>query len=162
MIEKYETLALEITNAIHKWENRLQLLNEEQITIPRNSQHRNIRQILGHMVDSASNNTHRAVHLQYRENPVEFPNYATNGNNDRWIAIQNYEQEDWQHLIQLWKYSNLHYAHVVRQIRAEFLQQKWIAAPNVLVSLDEMVTDYPLHLYLHLNEIEELIKESAS
>jgi len=54
------------------------------------SQYRNIKQILGHKIDSASNNTHRIVYLQYRESPCDYPNYATKGNNDKWIAIQDY------------------------------------------------------------------------
>ena len=78
---------------------------KEVITQRRNTQNRTIKQIVGHMVDSASNNTHRVVHLQYRESPLEFPNYATYGNNDRWIAIQNYQDENWENLVQLWKYS---------------------------------------------------------
>ena len=49
----------------------------------RNSQDRTIKQILGHLVDSASNNMHRIVHFQYHDSPLHFPNYATNGNKDR-------------------------------------------------------------------------------
>ncbi len=68
------------------------------------------------MVDSASNNTHRIVHLQYQESPLQFPNYATNGNNDRWIAIQDYQNENWGELIHLWKCTNLHIAHVIKNV----------------------------------------------
>ena len=42
----------------------------------------------------------RIVHLQYRESPLRFPNYASDGNKDRWIAIQNYQEEDWNLLVQ--------------------------------------------------------------
>ena len=109
------------------------------------------------MIDSASNNIHRIVHLQYGESPLIFPNYATNGNNDRWIAIQNYQEEDWNLLVQLWKYSNLHVAHIIKNIDSERLDHKWIASPGKEISLREMITDYPRHLKLHLDEIQELI-----
>ena len=112
---------------------------------------------MGHLFDSASNNTHRIVHLQYRENPMTFPNYATEGNNDRWIAIQNYQHEDWNNLVQLWKYANLHLIHVIRNIDSAKLKNHWISSEPKLIPLDEMIEYYPQHFELHLKEMEELI-----
>lgn len=155
----FSTLAAEIENDVLNRETKLLDLSEEIMTIPQNSQNRNIKQILGHMVDSASNNTHRVIHMQYRESPVEFPNYATYGNNDRWIAIQNYQDENRENLVQLWKYSHLHFAHVIQNINAEKLNSKWMADKNKYVSLKEMVEDFPRHFVLHLNEIEELLNQ---
>lgn len=74
-----------------------------------------VRLISELVVDSASNNTHRIIHLQYQASPLIFPDYANNGNNYRWIAIQNYQSEDWANLVQLWKHSNLHFVHVVEK-----------------------------------------------
>ena len=109
------------------------------------------------MVDSASNNTHRIVHLQYQPSPLIFPCYATHGNNDRWIAIQNYQDEDWNDLVQLWKYSNVHICHVIGNINPEKLNNVWISGHNEEISLEAMVVDFPRHFKLHLNEIDELI-----
>jgi hypothetical protein len=53
---------------------------------------------------------------EYRETPVDFQNYATFGNNDKWIAIQNYQDENWENLLQLLKYSIVHFAHIIQQI----------------------------------------------
>lgn len=142
---------------IEDWEKRLIRLSPEQISLPRNSQKRNIRQILGHMVDSASNNTHRTVHLQYRELPLRFPNYATYGNNDKWISIQNYENENWENLVSLWKYTHLHFLHVIENIGSEKMKNEWISDPGKRITLEAMVEDFPRHFHLHLNEIEELI-----
>jgi hypothetical protein len=111
------------------------------------------------MVDSASNNTHRIVHLQYQQTPLSFPNYATLGNNDRWIAIQDYQNEDWMSLIQLWKYSLLHIIHLIKNINTEKMSNEWISGPGEKVTLEEMVTDFPRHLRLHLSEINELIQK---
>lgn len=141
------------------WEPKLSKLPENIITEKRNSQNRTIKQITGHMIDSASNNTHRIVHLQYQESPLQFPNYAINGNNDRWIAIQNYQEEDWNNLVQLWKYSNFHIAHVIGNIKEGKLENEWIASPDRNISLRDMVTGYLDHLQLHLDEIDELINK---
>ena len=86
-----------------------------------------------------------------------FPDYANLGNNDRWISIQNYQNEKWEILVQLWKYSNIHIAHVIRNVNTEKLENEWISALNQNVSLRAMIVDFPRHFKLHLKEINELI-----
>ena len=76
-------------------------LGGEAITQRRNSQGRSVKQILGHLVDSASNNHQRMVRLQYNEELV-FPDYTRD--NDRWIAIQDYQNAGWERLVELWRY----------------------------------------------------------
>jgi len=150
----------ELLDLIAVWEPRLSALGENDVTAHRNSQNRNIKQIVGHLVDSASNNTHRIVHLQYQPSPFAFPCYASFGNNDRWIAIQNYESENWKHLVQLWKYSNLHIIHVIHNVNEEKLENQWISAKGDYISLKSMIIDYLRHFKLHLGEIEELLVNS--
>lgn len=156
MEKMFNELANEIIDLTTSWEPKLLSLPEEVITQRKNSQNRSIKQIVGHLVDSASNNIHRVVHLQYRELPLNFANYATNGNNDRWIAIQNYQDENWENLIQLWKYSILHFAHVIQQINPEKLNNVWLGGEDERVTLKEMVEYFIPHFKLHLGEIEEL------
>ena len=138
------------------WEPRLSALSEDVVSNRRNSQNRNIKQILGHMIDSASNNTHRIIHLQYQSSPLIFPDYAALGNNDRWIAIQNYQTENWSDLVQLWKYSNRHIIHVINNVNPDKLDNIWLSALDEEVSLRNMIMGYLSHFELHLNEIEEL------
>jgi len=116
-MEKFKTVNNELTTAVLEWEKKLLQLSEEVYSNRKNKQDRSIRQILGHMCDSASNNTHRVIHLQYQPSPLVFPDYANFGNNDRWIAIQNYQQENWHDLVKLWRYINLHFAHVIMQVK---------------------------------------------
>jgi hypothetical protein len=160
MIKEFEPIFSGIEAAVNEWEYRLLKLPIDVITLRRNSQQRNIKQIVGHMIDSASNNTHRMVHLQYQTSPFDFPNYATFGNNDRWIAIQNYEDESWHDLVKHWKYANLHVAHVISNIREDKLDSQWISGPGSRVTLKTMTIDYQRHLQLHLNEIKELLNIS--
>ncbi|HEY3369952.1 MAG TPA: hypothetical protein VGK10_03830 [Prolixibacteraceae bacterium] len=153
----FETSYQNIVQLLEAWEPRLLALSEDVISQRTNSQNRSIRQILGHLVDSASNNTHRIVHLQYRENPMTFPNYATEGNNDRWIAIQDYQHEEWHNLVKLWRYTNLHLVHIVRHVDLSKLENQWISSETKLISLRENIEFYPQHFDLHLAEMEELI-----
>jgi hypothetical protein len=158
-MNEFKSIIQELLNLINEWEPKLLALPEEVITERRNSQNRTIKQIVGHMVDSASNNTHRIVHLQYQQSPLVFPDYANLGNNDRWIAIQNYQDEEWKNLVQLWKYTNIHIVHVIQNINTEKLDNVWISALNEKISLKAMVVDFPRHFKLHCDEINELINK---
>jgi len=105
----------EITDGIFHitelWEPRFRSLTEEEFAERRNHQNRTIKQLVGHMIDSASNNHQRMTRLQYNDT-LEFPDYTQD--NDRWIAIQNYQDSDWNDLVNLWKFYNLHIIHVIK------------------------------------------------
>jgi hypothetical protein len=158
-MKEFDSIANEIASLVDEWEKILSVLPEDVISGRRNSQNRTIKQIVGHLIDSASNNTHRIVHLHYQPAPLIFPNYATFGNNDRWIAIQDYQNEDWDTLIQLWKYSNLHICHVIKNVDPEKTGNEWISVPDKKVTMESMIIDFPRHFKLHLSEIDELIKK---
>ena len=152
----------ELLSLIEEWEAKLLALSVDLITFRPNNDSWTIKETVGHMVDSASNNTHRIIHLQYQPNPLIYPDYANFGNNDRWVAIQNYQTENWHDLVQLWKYSNLHIVHVINNVNADKLDNEWITALNEPVSLQAMIIDYLAHFKLHLNEIDELINKQVN
>ena len=158
-MKEINLISPQLETLINEWEPVLMNLQEEVITQRRNTQNRTIKQIVGHIIDSSSNNTHRIVHLQYQSSPLIFPNYATFGNNDRWIAIQDYQNEDWMILIQLWKYTLLHISHVIKNVNAEKLNNEWISGPGQKITMKSMIIDFPRHLKLHLSEIKDLISK---
>jgi len=61
-------------------------------------------------------------------------------------------------MIQLWKYSLLHYCHVINNVNDQKLENEWISGPEIKISLHTMIVDFPRHLKLHLDEISDLIK----
>ena len=100
----------------------------------------------------------RIIHLQYQDSLLNFPNYATNGNNDRWIAIQNYQNENWEDLIQHWKYIHIHLVHVINNVNQNKLANEWISGSEYgNIKLEDMIMDFLRHFHLHLGEIQELI-----
>jgi hypothetical protein len=143
-----------IQTAIATWEPVLIDLPDEVIMNKRNKQNRTIKQILGHMIDSASNNHQRMVRLQYNSELV-FPDYRQD--NDLWIALQDYQNADWQELIQLWKFFNLHIIQVIKTVDPTKLENFWCDFEGAKVTLQQMIEGYLWHLELHLNEIQQLI-----
>jgi len=156
-MNEFKTNNEELLNLMEIWVPKLMALSEDVITKRQNRQNRTIKQIVGHMIDSASNNTHRIIHLQYQPSPLIYPDYANLGVNDIWIEIQDYQTENWFELVQLWKFANLHLVHVILHVKPDKLDNEWITALNQHVTLKSMILDYLSHIKLHLGEIEVLI-----
>jgi len=149
----------DVTNGIQKyidtWEQKLTALSADTIAKKRNKQNRTIKQILGHLIDSAANNHQRIVRLQYNDK-LDFPDYQQD--NDLWIALQDYQNADWNTTIQMWKYYNLHMIQVIKSVDHTKLENTWQNFEHITVTLRQMIEGYPGHLELHFNEIQELIE----
>lgn len=74
MTANFQHIINTIEDTINAAETVLSHLPEATISINRNSQDRTIKQIMGHLIDSASNNHQRIVRLQYNEYLI-FPDY---------------------------------------------------------------------------------------
>ena len=72
------------------------------------------REIIGHLVDSASNNHQRFVRGQLQDDLV-FPGYAQ----DDWVRIGRYAEAPWEDLVTLWRTFNLQLARVMEAITEE-------------------------------------------
>ncbi len=154
MDELYRDVKERITGIITEWNEKLLALPVKTISENRNKQNRTIKQILGHLTDSAVNNHHRIVRLQYTENLI-FPDYRQD--NDRWIKIQDFQNENWGNLVSFWKFYNIHLVHIIGNIDPKQLKNKWRDFEGTEETLDSIVKGYLWHLNLHINEINELI-----
>nr|MBP7473233.1 DinB family protein [Prevotella sp.] len=144
-----------ILKVVEEEEGVLRNLPIEVITKRRNCQNRTIKQIVGHLIDSASNNQQRMVRLQYSKHLLVFPDYRQD--NDLWIALQDYQDEDWNELVSLWKYYNLHIVHLIKAVDNSKLDSYWCDFEGTKVTLKEMIDGYLDHLNLHIKEIHQLI-----
>jgi hypothetical protein len=143
-----------ITQVIETWEPKLISLQIDIITQKKNKQNRTIKQILGHLIDSASNNHQRMIRLQYNSD-LTFNDYRQD--NDLWIALQDFQNADWNNLIQLWKYFNLHMIQVIKSVDQSKLDNYWHDFEGTKVTLQQMIEGYLWHIDLHFSEIQELI-----
>ena len=96
--------------------------------------------------------------MQYNSHLI-FPDYTQD--NDRWIAIQDYQHADWKNLVLLWNSYNLHIIHVIKSMDKSMLNNHWIDFEGNQVSLLAMIEGYPLHLNLHMSEIKSLMMEGV-
>jgi hypothetical protein len=117
------------------------------------------REIIGHLIDSASNNHGRFVRGQLQDELV-FPGYAQ----DRWVEVQRYQDAPWAELVELWGRFNLQIARVMDstpedirlrpRISHNFHQIGFVTiAPDRPATLDHLMRDYVDHLEHHLRQI---------
>ena len=117
------------------------------------------KEVLGHLVDSASNNHQRFVRAQFTEDLV-FPGYRQ----EAWVAAQDYQAAPWPDLVGLWRLFNLHLARVIEAIPPAVRQRPrarhnlheiaWKTVPEDRPStLEYFMRDYVDHLEHHLSQI---------
>ena len=166
-MNRFNEIIEDIQNIILREEPILKSLSEDIITLRFNQQNRNIKMLIGHLIDSASNNHQRMVRLQYAPRcghsmpntemgMLVFPDYTQD--NDLWLELQDYQHEDWDTLLSLWKYYNLHICQIIRSVDETKLNNYWIDYEGCRVTLQDMIIGYTNHLNLHLEQIHELIK----
>ena len=106
------------------------------------------KEILGHLVDSASNNHQRFVRAQLAAR-LDFPGYAQN----EWNAAQRYQEEPWAQLVELWASYNRHIAHVLLRVPPEAAGNLCVIGGADPVTLEFLAADYVQHLEHHLEQI---------
>jgi len=109
-----------------------------------------VKEILGHLLDSAANNHQRFVRAQ-QVGELSFPAYQQNV----WVESQDYQGRPWLHLVDLWVLYNHHLAHVIRRIPASAAQVICRIGSNEPVTLGFLVEDYVVHLRHHLEQIRD-------
>ena len=138
---------------------RLLSLTEAESRVPLAGDKWSAKETLGHLIDSASNNHQRFVRAQLGEALV-FPGYAQ----DEWVRAQAYDEAAWAHLVNLWKFYNLHLAHVCRHApERERLRERrehnlheigWAeVSREEPATLEHLMRDYVGHLKHHLRQI---------
>lgn len=106
------------------------------------------KQVIGHLIDSASNNHQRFVRAALQP-LLEFPGYDQNGSS----RVQATQDVDWQLLVDLWAAYNRYLAHVIAHLPASKLETACRIGSGEAVSLGFLATDYLTHLLHHLNQI---------
>ena len=106
------------------------------------------KEIIGHLIDSASNNHQRFVRAQEKP-PLAFPGYTQNF----WVDSQNYQSEPWKTLVALWTTYNTHLAHVIAQIPQDSENNLCTVGSGQPVTLKWLAEDYIKHAEHHLEQI---------
>jgi len=127
---------------------RLRAITEEQSLDKRIEKKWCAKEILGHLIDSASNNHQRFVRAQLTH-AYEGPSYSQN----EWVRAQAYARAPWERLVDLWVSYNRHLLHVIEHMDRETLEAPCRIGSGEPVTLGFVVTDYVDHMENHLKQI---------
>lgn len=117
------------------------------------------REIIGHLIDSASNNHQRFVRAAGMPDLV-FAGYDQDG----WVELQRYQDVPWRELLDLWSAYNRHLVRVMAAVpesvrrkvhtrhnldQVAFQTEQAVATPT----LEFFMLDYVAHLEHHLRQV---------
>jgi biotin-(acetyl-CoA carboxylase) ligase len=114
------------------------------------------KEIIGHLIDSASNNHQRFIRLQIVDELI-FPGYGKD--NSKWLEITKYNEMNFADIILLWKQYNILIGNIIKVADESKLGNRWENAEGDNKALRDLMIDYVRHLKDHLQHFEETLRE---
>lgn len=108
------------------------------------------KEILGHLIDSASNNHQRFVRGAQNA-AADFPVYKQ----DSWVEVQHYNEMEWSGLIELFYQYNYHISRVIAFLPEKSLNNFCNLGKENPATIQFVIEDYLKHLKHHLEKILE-------
>jgi len=143
------TIAEKIDQLVDDVALRLRVLDEDVVSSRPAEGKWSIKEIIGHLFDSAVNNHHRFVRANDFEE-LKFPGYEQ----DVWVGRQNYQDTDWPSFLELWRLYNHQLAHVIRQIPEDRMYSVCLIGDHEPATLRFLVEDYLDHMEHHLQQVD--------
>jgi hypothetical protein len=141
-------LSEKLVRAVQSAEVILQKVSEAESVTPALKGGWSRKQVIGHLIDSASNNHQRFVRASL-QGSLEFPGYDQDG----CVRVEAVQSAPWPLLLALWTNYNRYLAHVIANLPASQLEVICRIGENEPVTLRFLAEDYLRHLLHHLSQI---------
>ena len=105
------------------------------------------KQIIGHLIDSATNNHHRFVRSQFHDKPTVL--YEQ----ELWNHHSYYQSMRQEHMISFWEKYNRHIVELTQRIPAELLSRECMMSDGNAYPIRWVFEDYVRHLEHHLRQV---------
>lgn len=151
--------AARLREAVETGATRLQAVSDADAAKPPAPGKWSPKEVIGHLIDSASNNHQRFVRAQFTDEFL-FSGYEQ----EKWVEVQKYGDAPWSELLTLWRTFNLHLARVFDATAED--SRSWprthhnfdeLAFGKVgkyeAFTLEQYMHDYVDHLEHHLKQI---------
>ena len=142
-----------IDNAIKRLENLCEVIpqllaaiDEQSFSLKANPGKWSKKEIIGHLIDSATNNHQRFVRGQFENRP------AIRYDQNKWNEFGFYQQISGQQIISFWAAYNRQLIELIKRIPKENLQLECLVGDKLL-TLDFLINDYVEHLEHHLRQV---------
>jgi hypothetical protein len=127
---------------------RMLSMSEEEVARKPYQEKWSLKEVLGHLIDSAANNHQRFVRMQLRRDIGTF-----SYDQEQWNKAQKYQLESWANLVSLWISYNTHLAHVVEHVDSGSLDNTCDMGYENPAKLSFVMEDYVRHVRHHLDQI---------
>ncbi len=123
-------------------------LEEAEAARPRLSGGWSAKQVVGHLIDSASNNHQRFVRAAI-SGSLDFPNY----DQEAWSRVEDFQEAPWSMLVEGWTGLNQVLSHVMAHLPAEAAGAQCRVEGQPEMTLEELSGFYISHLVHHLEQL---------
>ena len=128
--------------------------NKDIVDIKLSDEKWTLKEMVSHLIDSASNNHQRFIRLQL-ETKINFPEYEA----EEWKNKTKIDEYNFISLINFWKEYNYYLLHIIQKIEANKLENIWEVNKKQL-TLKFLIEDYfESHMNWHIELYEERMKE---
>lgn len=141
-------VAQNLRNIIKQIVPQLKAISNDDASIKPRPEKWSKKEIIGHLIDSASNNQQKFVRIMQQPH-LDFVGYQQ----DFWVASQKYNQVDWLVVVGLWSFYNYHIAHIIESVDPSVLDNTISISGSQPFTLRFIMTDYAEHLKHHLKQI---------
>ena len=148
MSNPFADTATDLGRTVAQAQPMLAKLNNADTSVRPSAKKWSKKEILGHLLDSASNNHQRFVRATL-QGELTFPGYEQ----DKLVDLQNFREMDWDFLVELWTSYNRFIAHVLTVLPASAAKITCHIGNNAPATLEFIAEDYVAHLKHHLNQI---------
>ena len=122
-------------------------INEQEFSFKPATNNWSKKEIIGHLIDSATNNHQRFVRAQFEETPQIIYDQ------DKWNEFNFYQQINSQQIIEFWTVYNKQLSLLIRHTPKENLQRKCKTSDGNSLTLEFLINDYIKHLEHHLRQV---------
>ena len=138
---------------VNVFDRLLSITQPEEAHIRLTSDAWTLTEIVGHLVDSASNNHQRFARLRMGDLD-SFPGYEA----EAWVKAQDYDGFDFAALAGLWRQYNAFLLHLAATTPETAAGNTWTSEGKTL-TLESLVNDYYEHLSLHMEQYAQRLGE---
>lgn len=113
-----------------------------------------LKEIVGHLIDSASNNHQRFVRLQI-DREISLQGY----NAEEWVSVSNIQKLDYSFVVGFWRMYNKFLLNLIQGIDPKSMRNVWKTINGEEKTLEFLIDDYFAHMKLHFQMFIERQQE---
>jgi len=144
-----KALGAELARLVDYTEASLATVSDADSQVPLRPGGWSRKQLIGHLIDSASNNHQRFVRAAL-QGSLEFPGYDQDG----CIRVEAVQGAPWAVLVALWASYNRYLAHILEHLPEDAQQSPCRIGSAEPVTLEFLAVDYLRHLVHHLQQMK--------